>query len=1224
MNKRKLIVLAVLLVLILGAGIFFIKQKFSADTIGGQTLTYSMSTADIVKNFTATSKSNAKMDSVKGMVANFSAATAATTISTPNVWVNNFGGNTVSKIDATTGNKIGDYATGANSSGVAVDTNGFVWVVNQTSNTVSKINATTGAKVGDYTTGTSPQGVAIDANGFVWVVNAFGNTVSKINATTGAKVGDYATGSWPQGVAVDTNGFVWVINNGSNTVSKINATTGAKVGDYATVSRSGGVAADANGFVWITNYYSNTVSKFNAATGVKVGDYTTGSNSMGVAVDANGFVWVTNGGSKTVSKINPTTGAKVGDYTTGSNSMGVAVDANGFVWVTNYGDNNVSKINAVTGAKVADYATGTSPSGVATGFALQKFVLKRTMPVVQAATFSSKNYIDSGVENASWQKITAPISTVNVPVGVRVKVTFFASNDLNNLMMNEPVTDTFVGAKNMPLEIDLRRFGQSDLSGRYLNMIFEITPPDNGPAAAFKINQLNFSYNVPVDSQSVKQDIPFDSGTWFDKDNNSFTISRAVNYTKSDRKMTVTKNLNSDPILLTIEGPIKQMYLDKQGNLWIRANGKNRINYDSQTGELLTVDTFEDSEFLYLVNISDMKVVQKYEFTGAEINADLVDFRPDNAGGVVFYSDKGIFKFSSKDLSVGTISQTAHFNFPPDTVLAGITTDNHDKIWVSYYNTNKGKSGAIEVNSDTFIGKYTPKFIISGIDEKCQISFDSLGNLWKLTTHQESSLVDKDKNTLMLYKFSAGTDKVDSDNFGKTDDLNWTNFQIDKNDNIGLLLANKPKYEFYVVNIIGASFGIQTNIIADTNYGHIFAMDDSDNIYVVVNGTADAVFMYTAGSLVGAYSPREGNPIIDIVSDVNGGIHIVTAQIVPGKELVSTNGYLVAMQSLDKTNFKNMGSYDVAIDSKDNVWVASTYTNQIEKISQTGVIFGPFSSGGKSPHGIAIDSADNIWVANETSKSVVKFDNDGKILATKIVNGGSPYAVAVDGFGFVWVSIYAGGNISVLDNSGKNVVSKIRVPEQPGSIIFDKKQNRIWYTDYIAGTLCYINASKNTGIYLPEDSKCFSMPNQKDASAAGLTVDSNGDIFVAQNYSGRVYKFDSVAQTFLSIQTPLKNGTAQPVIDKLGNLWVSNFIPVAGKSSIYMYSNDLVKKLLATPINDQISKPVIATAEFAKGDKVYGMATNLTGETIWAASNTRNIIYRINAADQTFKEILLK
>src|SRR5215470_2526185 len=104
--------------------------------------------------------------------------TSFTTSTTPiafafdgaNMWVVNFGANTVSKLRASDGVVLGTFSVpGIFPAGVAFD--GInIWVANSDSNFVTKLRASDGANLGSFTVGATPLGVAIDGTN-VWVTN---------------------------------------------------------------------------------------------------------------------------------------------------------------------------------------------------------------------------------------------------------------------------------------------------------------------------------------------------------------------------------------------------------------------------------------------------------------------------------------------------------------------------------------------------------------------------------------------------------------------------------------------------------------------------------------------------------------------------------------------------------------------------------------------------------------------------------------------------------------------------------------------------------------------------------------------------------------------------------------------------------------------------------------------------------------------------------------------
>jgi DNA-binding beta-propeller fold protein YncE len=106
-----------------------------------------------------------------------------------------------------------------------------VWVANFGSNTVAKVRPSDGAILGTYAVGTSPQGLAFDGAN-TWVANVNSANVTRLRASNGATVGTCPGGNNPQFVAWD-GANIWVRNLVSNTLIKLQASTGAVLATYS-------------------------------------------------------------------------------------------------------------------------------------------------------------------------------------------------------------------------------------------------------------------------------------------------------------------------------------------------------------------------------------------------------------------------------------------------------------------------------------------------------------------------------------------------------------------------------------------------------------------------------------------------------------------------------------------------------------------------------------------------------------------------------------------------------------------------------------------------------------------------------------------------------------------------------------------------------------------------------------------------------------------------------
>ncbi len=107
--------------------------------------------------------------------------------------------------------------------------------------------------------------------------------------------------------------------------------------------------------------------------------------------------------------------------------------------------------------------------------------------------------------------------------------------------------------------------------------------------------------------------------------------------------------------------------------------------------------------------------------------------------------------------------------------------------------------------------------------------------------------------------------------------------------------------------------------------------------------------------------------------------------------------------------------YDVAVDSKGNVYVADASNNRVQKFNATGASLLQFGTLGSadgqmwSPTGIAIDGNDNVYITDANNDRVEEFDASGQFVrkwgsyGTGDGQFDGPIGIAVDAQGFVYV-----------------------------------------------------------------------------------------------------------------------------------------------------------------------------------------------------------------------------
>ena len=255
------------------------------------------------------------------------------------------------------------------------------------------------------------------------------------------------------------------------------------------------------------------------------------------------------------------------------------------------------------------------------------------------------------------------------------------------------------------------------------------------------------------------------------------------------------------------------------------------------------------------------------------------------------------------------------------------------------------------------------------------------------------------------------------------------------------------------------------------------------------------------------------------------------------------------------------GPFGVATDSLGNTYVADTGNNRIQKFDSDGNFiafwgsenldpYGGSEFGGgdgefASPAGIAVDSSNNIYVADTGNNRIQKFDSDGNFITKWGKNtvgpyGGSEYGtdngefnsprgIATDTIGNIYV--VDGGNyrIQKFNNSGVYISQwgtsggADNQVNSPGGIAIDSN-NTVFVSDTGNNR---INEYDSDGYFLStvgwgvsdgqsELQVCTTGCRAGESgsgvgqfkSPLGVTVDNNGNLYVSDSENNRIQKFD--------------------------------------------------------------------------------------------------------------------
>jgi sugar lactone lactonase YvrE len=180
--------------------------------------------------------------------------------------------------------------------------------------------------------------------------------------------------------------------------------------------------------------------------------------------------------------------------------------------------------------------------------------------------------------------------------------------------------------------------------------------------------------------------------------------------------------------------------------------------------------------------------------------------------------------------------------------------------------------------------------------------------------------------------------------------------------------------------------------------------------------------------------------------------------------------------------------YGLALDSSNNVYVATTQ-NRIYEIGPTGAGISTIASTGtNSPRGLAFDSAGNLYVAY-FGNGVHKFSPTGTDLGTFASALGLPLGLAFDSSGNLYVTDWGTNTVHEFGPSGTNLGTFASGLISPAQLTFDSAGNL-----YVADT--GHNAVHKFG---PTGTDLGVFASTGSSQPYGLAFDPAGNLFVTTN-----------------------------------------------------------------------------------------------------------------------------
>jgi sugar lactone lactonase YvrE len=204
------------------------------------------------------------------------------------------------------------------------------------------------------------------------------------------------------------------------------------------------------------------------------------------------------------------------------------------------------------------------------------------------------------------------------------------------------------------------------------------------------------------------------------------------------------------------------------------------------------------------------------------------------------------------------------------------------------------------------------------------------------------------------------------------------------------------------------------------------AVDPLGNVYLPYFNSSNVVKLTSNGEPIKNLSTYPSHPKT-VATDFSGNVYVATGDNSIGK--TSDNSPFGVWTTSNESNFKFTNGVGLCVDSANNVYVADSGNNRVKKFkesgNESGILIDTWGKAGRedgqfiTPLAIAVDSSDNVYVADTGNNRIQKFDSNGTFIS-KIGSAGSsdgqlslPSGIAVDSLGNIYVADRGNNRIQV-------------------------------------------------------------------------------------------------------------------------------------------------------------------------------------------------------------------
>ena len=245
-----------------------------------------------------------------------------------------------------------------------------------------------------------------------------------------------------------------------------------------------------------------------------------------------------------------------------------------------------------------------------------------------------------------------------------------------------------------------------------------------------------------------------------------------------------------------------------------------------------------------------------------------------------------------------------------------------------------------------------------------------------------------------------------------------------------------------------------------------------------------------------------------------------------------------AGQPVSGTNGYTAGGFNcplaIAIDTNSSAWIVNNGNAHLTVLSTTNGQptsgTGGYPAAGTSdplafPSAVALDASHNAWIGNQSSTFITKVSPDGTQF-TNISCCNGPATLAIDQAGNVWTANFYGDSVSEISNSGTVISSGYAggALDRPNGIAIDGSGN-VWVANFLGSSITELaGANASTPGQILSPSSGF-VPDANLLQSYSIAVDASGNLWVTNSGSNTLTELVGMAAP---VKTPLLGPPQMP------------------------------------------------------------------------------------------------